>query len=285
MLDRVARLNQPTRHRLRTFLEAARFEVLPLPDVVRRAEPLVEGAEVAVTADPEKGMGATVGASVALAGSGYRPVPHLSARLMRDRAEVDETLASLTAAGVDRVLVVGGVADSPGPYLDAGSLMDVVGTGAFDIGIAGYPEGHHGLSDDVVEKAIRDKAPAASWITTQICFSPRRIEAWLRRLRSDGVALPVWLGVPAVADLTGMMSLGLKVGPGRSLRFLFEHPRLVSRLLRPGGRAATRLVSQLAHLATDPTLGIAGFHVFTYHQVAAADRWRRGLLRKLERSL
>ncbi len=93
--------------------------------------------------------------------------------------------------------------------------------------------------------------------------------------------LPVWLGVPAVADLTGLMSLGLSIGAGRSLQFMFEHPRIVTRLLRPGGRKATELVVRLAELAADDELGVAGFHVFTYNQVRAAERWRTRVVSRL----
>ena len=121
----------------------------------------------------------------------------------------------------------------------------------------------------------------AEWITTQICFDPPTVREWLERVRGEGIDLPVWLGIPAVADLTGLMSFGLKVGAGRSLQFMFEHPRLVTRLLRPGGAAATRLATGLAELATDDALGIAGFHVFTYNQTRAAVRWRRRVLRRL----
>jgi hypothetical protein len=36
-------------------------------------------------------------------------------------------------------------------------------------------------------------------------------------------------------------------------------------------------VLNLGELAADDSLGVAGFHLFTYNQVSAAERWRRRL--------
>jgi methylenetetrahydrofolate reductase (NADPH) len=273
-----------TKASLHRLMSVVRVEILPLPGAIEQAVHLRPGGEVAVTADPEQDMAATIDLSVALAARGFDVIPHLSAQLTSGQSELEAYLSRCRDAGITRALVIGGVANEPGEFFDAGALLDAIdkaGSPFTEVGIGGYPEGHHVIADEAIDGSLMAKAPRSDWITTQICFDVERLEQWLRGIRSEGVGLPVWLGVPAVADLTGLMSLGLSVGAGRSLQFMFEHPRLVTRLLRPGGRKATDVVVRLAELATDDALGVAGFHVFTYNQVRAAERWRTRLMSRL----
>lgn len=276
----LARMTDGTRASFRRLMRGVRYELLPLGNALAQSTHLPEGVEVAVTADPERGMGPTIELAVELSRRGFDVIPHIAAQLIVDRADLESHLARLAEAGVERALVVGGVADSPGVYADAGALLDeieVIGSPFREIGIAGYPEGHHVIPDEPIDRSLIEKAPYAGWITTQICFDVPRLEEWIGETRAAGVDLPIWIGIPAVADLTGLMSLGMRIGAGRSLQFMFEHPRVVSRLLRPGGRKASELVLNLGESAADESLGVAGFHLFTYNQVRAAERWRRRL--------
>ena len=58
-----------------------------------------------------------------LQAAGFRAVPHLSARMVRDRAHLVDLIAWLEGAGVDRAFVVGGDAKEPGAYVDGLSLL------------------------------------------------------------------------------------------------------------------------------------------------------------------
>lgn len=257
-----------------------RFEVLPLQGALSRARRLPLGSQIAVTADPAQGMHPTVELSVALATAGFDVIPHLAAQMIRDRAALSEIVERLAGAGITTALVVGGVSETPGEFATALDVLEALDGGPLQqLGIGGYPEGHHVIPDAAIDDAMLEKAPRAAWITTQICFDVERLKQWIHRQRVAGIDVPIWVGVPGVADLTGLMSLGMRIGAGRSLDFMFQHPRLVTRLLRPGGRKASQLVRQIATVAEDPELGIAGLHVFTYNQIRAAQRWRQGLLR------
>jgi methylenetetrahydrofolate reductase (NADPH) len=230
-------------------------------------------------------MAPTIDLCIELSHRGFDVIPHLAAQLTRDRSELVECLERLTDAGIERALVVGGVADQPGEFLDAMALLvaiDESGVPLREMGIGGYPEGHQEIPEDPIERSLLEKAPRSAWITTQICMDAAQTDRWIERQRRRGIDLPIWLGITGVADVTGLMSLGLRIGAGRSLQFMFEHPRLVTRLLRPGGRAASELVVKLAELAADDRTGIAGFHLFTYNQVRSAERWRSRLLTQLE---
>ena len=68
---------------------------------------------VTVTASPNRGLEPTLDLSERLVRAGYPVVPHLSARLVRDRAHLDETLDRLLAAGIRALFVPAGDADTP----------------------------------------------------------------------------------------------------------------------------------------------------------------------------
>ena len=88
-----------------------------------QAAALPRGATVSVTASPGKGIEATVELAIELEATGLRAIPHLSARMIRDRAHLAELLDRLADAGIDRAFVVGGDADEPGEFLDGLSLL------------------------------------------------------------------------------------------------------------------------------------------------------------------
>jgi len=281
----LADLPDSTKSTLRRLLTNVRYELLPISGGLEQASVLPSGAEVAVTADPELGMAPTIDLCVDLSRRGFEVLPHLSARLTRDRSELAAYLQRLAEAGIKRALVIGGVADQPGEFLDAMALLVAIEESDAPLretGIGGYPEGHQEIPDEPIDRSLFEKAPRSAWITTQICMDAAQTGRWIESQRRRGIDLPIWLGITGVADITGLMSLGLRVGAGRSLQFMFEHPRLVTRMLRPGGRSASELVVRLARLAAVPQTGIAGFHLFTYNQVRAAERWRSRLLSQLE---
>src|SRR5699024_11929399 len=97
---------------------AVRFQVLPLRGIADPAVPAPPpGARVTVAASPPQGLEATLTVAGELARQGYRAIPHLAARMLRDAAEVREVLARLTEAGVGEVFVIAGDAAQPAGHL------------------------------------------------------------------------------------------------------------------------------------------------------------------------
>ena len=80
---------------LRDVLADPIFELLPLKNLPDQVPHLPPGARVSVTASPAKGIDATVDWAARLQADGFRAIPHLSARMIADRA----TLAELLDAG------------------------------------------------------------------------------------------------------------------------------------------------------------------------------------------
>lgn len=254
------------------------FEIIPLKNAREQAGALPMGATVSVTASPGKGIEATVELASELEAAGLRAIPHLSARMIRDRAHLARLLSRIADAGIDRAFVVGGDADEPGDFLDALSLiraMADLGKLPAEVGIGCYPQGHPDIPDDALLQALRDKAPFASYMATQLCFDPKAIGAFIAARRAEGNTLAVKIGLPGVAEIPRLLSISARIGVKDASRFVMKNTRLVGALLRSGGLyRPTRLVEQLAPLIADPAANVLGFHVYTFNNVPATVEWR-----------
>jgi methylenetetrahydrofolate reductase (NADPH) len=70
------------------------------------------------------------------------------------------------------------------------------------------------------------------------------------------------------------------MGLGDSTRFVRHHGgwlrRLLARRFDPGD-----LVRDLTPIVTDPAARVAGFHLYTFNEVARTERWRRRMIERL----
>ncbi len=282
MFGRRPALGGASRAALARVLGSPTFELLPLRNVDGQLAFLPAGSTVSVTASPAKGIEATVEVAARLHAAGFVAVPHLSARMIRDRAHLRGLLSRLADAGIHRAFVVGGDSEEPGDFPDGLSLlqeMAELGHPLTRIGIPCYPQGHPFISDDRLLKALVAKAPFASYMTTQLCFDARAIARWLMARRADGLLLPVDIGVPGVSDPQKLLAIAGRIGVADSRRFLVKNTRFVARLLRSGGfYRPTDLIDALGPLAADPVAGVRGIHLYTFNAVEATEAWRRDYL-------
>jgi methylenetetrahydrofolate reductase (NADPH) len=259
------------------------FELIPLKNVRDQAAALPSGATVSVTASPGKGIEATVDLAIELEQAGLRAIPHLSARMIRDRAHLSELLTRLADAGIDRAFVVGGDADEPGEFLDGLSLLRAMadlGQLPTELGCPCYPQGHPDIPDAALEQALRDKAPFVRYMTTQLCFDPKAIERFVSARRAEGNTLQVKIGIPGVAEIPKLLSISARIGVKDASKFVLKNARFVGALLRSGGTyRPAALVNKLSPLIADPAADVRGFHIYTFNNVAATDKWRQAALR------
>jgi len=252
-----------------------RFEVIPLPgieDEIHRSLPA--RATVAVTASPRRGLAPTLELATRLALRGIDAVPHVAARQVGDSAELRALLHDLGAAGVRELFVVGGDQSEPrGDFASALELLRAMRSigHEFTVGIAGYPETHPQIIDDVAVQAMWDKQAYASYIVSQMTFDARVVLEWVRRLRRRGIVLPVRVGVAGPVGTARLLRVGTKVGVGDSLRVLSKHRGVLRHL--PGAWTPGRLLADLAPAFADPGYGLAGLHVYTFNALAQTARW------------
>jgi methylenetetrahydrofolate reductase (NADPH) len=269
------------------LLRRPRFEILPLDGIEEQVLAHVStDARVTVTASPRKGLDATLDLAERLAQAGYTVVPHLSARLVRDHVQLEEIAARLLAAGIRELFVPAGDATEPGEFAGAADLLAAMGPlrERFDeIGITGYPETHHLISDEETIQAMFAKAPMATCIISQICFDADVIADWIAEVRRRGTRLPIWIGMPGSVDHAKLVRISMKIGLGESARFLRHHSNWMSRLLTRQFKPDP-LLRGLAPTLADPSSNVAGFHLYTFNEVARTERWRRETLKRLEGS-
>jgi len=176
----------------------------------------------------------------------------------------------------------GGDADEPGEYLDGLSLISAmreVGHPFESIGCPGYPNGHADIPDEVLEQALRDKAPFMQHVTSQMDFDTKVIGAWVRRLRGEGFEPDIVIGVPGVADPQKLLNVAARIGVKDAKRFFTKNLRFVAGMAKSGGfYKPTGFVQDLAPLLADPVARVTGFHLYTFNAVEATEAWRQGML-------
>ena len=285
LFRRRARLAGPAREALARVLREPTFELVPLKNALDQAAHLPPGARVSVTASPAKGVEATIALSEQLQARGFRPVPHLSARMIRDRAHLRDLVGWLDGAGVDRAFVVGGDEKEPGDFPDGLSLlreMAEIGHPLAEIGIPCYPQGHTFIPDGPLLEALQAKAAFAAYMTTQLCFDPGAIATWLAARRAEGLSLPVHVGIPGVAEPQRLLAIAARIGVADTHRFLTKNIRFVARLVRQGGfYRPDGLLEGLAPHVADPAAGIVDLHLYTFNAVDATEAWRGRYLARL----
>jgi methylenetetrahydrofolate reductase (NADPH) len=265
------------------FLRAPRYEVLPTEEIEGIVLAHVpHDVTITITASPRRGMDATIKLAERLSKQGYKVVPHLSARLIRDASHLHEILAAVNEMGAHDVFVIAGDAREPaGQFPDSVSLLEAMmqaGHDLSDVGVSGYPESHSFIDDDMTIQAMWDKRRIATYIVSNLCFDPRVVKKWVGRVRRRRVELPIHLGMAGVADPAKLLRISTRIGVVDSARFLRGHSNWFLRLLQPGGYDPERFVNALLPDLAAPDRRVAGLHVFTFNEIEPTERWRQGML-------
>ena len=285
MLSRV-RAGDEVRKALAGLLAAPRYEVLPTDGTLELVVANVpREITITVTASPRRGLDATIALSEKLAAAGYQVVPHISARLVRDEAHLDEVLARVRSLGRLEIFVVAGDAKEPaGKFPDSVSLLTELlrrPHGLKQIGVTGYPESHSFIDDDLTIQAMWDKRRVATYIVSNLCFDPRVVKRWVARVRKRRVDLPIHIGLDGVADPAKLLRISTRIGVVDSARFLRGHSNWFLRMVQPGGYDPGRFVGGLLPDLAAPERNVAGLHVFTFNEIEPTERWRQETLAQL----
>jgi methylenetetrahydrofolate reductase (NADPH) len=263
-------------------LAQPRFELIPMEGAIERVALLPEGAKVTVTCSPTRGIESTLLLGEKLRERGFRIVPHIAARLVADRAHLDEIVRRLDDLGVREIFVIGGDTRKPvGPFSSAVELLSAMADAGHDfehVGIGGYPEGHPNIDDETLRQTLLDKRPFATYVVSQMCFDPDAILNWVADIRRRGIGLPVYIGLPGVVERKKLLQISLKIGVGDSARFLTKYTQVLTKFLKPGGYSPDELVKNLAPFVEDQDYNLAGFHIYTFNQVESTEEWRRQVL-------
>jgi methylenetetrahydrofolate reductase (NADPH) len=276
--------NNSDRGVVQSALANARYEVLPTAKIEAAVVKSVpRDVTLTVTASPAKGIASTIDLTEKLIGHGYAVVPHLAARMISGREELETIVARLTGLGVDNVFCPAGDANPPaGDYAGAVAMLEdltSMGRPFKHVGITGYPESHPAIEDDITIQSMWDKRAHATYVVSNLCFDPDTIANWLKRMRRRGITLPVLVGLAGPVERAKLVSMASRIGVGQSVKFLRSHASTFARIAAPGGYSPERFLYKSAAYLNDDALDVAGLHLFTFNQVAETETWRQSLMR------
>lgn len=223
-----------------------------------------------------------VAAASAARESGFIPVPHIAARRLTDRGELEAFLARLAAeAAVTRVVVVGGDPSEPmGPFASA---LEVIESGLLEahgvqhVSIGGYPEGHPDISDQALWQALEDKSVALAErglggsIITQFGFDADAVLRWVGEVRGRSIRLPIRVGVPGPAGVRRLLRYAKRFGVSTSAGILQKYGLSLTNLVSSAG--PDRFVRDLAAGLSSGQHGTVRLHFYTFGGLAATAMW------------
>ena len=186
----------------------------PLEPVKAAVRRLVEAKPAFISVTYGAAGGDSSANTAAIAGfiendCGVTALAHLTC-LMATRAGIAVEAKKLRAAGIENILALrgdvppGGGAPSPEHFHHAVELVEYLKRNfpGFCVGGACYPEGHpecEHLKDDIAH--IKAKVDAGlDFLTTQMFFDNSILYAYLAKLRSAGVKVPVVAGIMPVTN-------------------------------------------------------------------------------------
>ncbi len=220
-----------------------------------------------------------------LAEDGYPVMPHFPARIIKDKATLENWIAMYRGeAGVDQALLLAGGVDQP--QGDFHSSMQLLESGAFGdfkrLHVAGHPEGNKDIDPDGgtanVDDALRWKqtfsetTDAEMALATQFAFEADPIIAWADSLKEAGITIPIHIGIAGPAKLQTMIKFAIACGVGPSLRVLQRRAKDVTKLLLPF--EPTEVLTDLAaHKAANPDSNIERVHFFPLGGIKTNANW------------
>jgi methylenetetrahydrofolate reductase (NADPH) len=269
------------------MLQQAYMEVIPTSTILDRLIHVPRHSYVSITCSPVKGLEPTLELVEQLRAlpeeRQLKLVPHIAARMVRDKGHLREVLARLEDARVESVFVPGGDAkEAAGDYdcsLDLLRDMAEIGHNIEDVGIASHPEGHPLVEGAELLRLLKAKQPFATYLVTQMCFDPVVLIDWLKMIRKEGVSLPAWIGLPGVAEMTKLLSLSLRIGVGQSVQVLRKQKGLVRKMLSTKPYQPDDLLAGIEPHLDEPGIDIPGFHLFSFNNIERTERWRNDSIR------
>ena len=228
----------------------------------------------------------TLEAVAAIRAAGLDPVPHVSARRIRDRDEFAEFLKKAVAEQrVHRVLLLGGDEPKPrGPFrdslqiLESGLLRD---SGIREIGVAGYPEGHPRISNlaEPFEKKRRmaGEQGLGLYVVTQFSFAPSRVVEYCANLARIAPEVSIYVGMAGPTDPVALARYAQLCGVSVSLRALKNLGTGIARLVT-NIEPREQLVAIARYSRSREPSNVVGVHIYSFGGAAKTAAWMRELI-------
>lgn len=219
---------------------------------------------------------------------GLEPVPHVVARQLASANELSRFIAEAAGAlGVRRVLVLGGDRqDTGGPFGDSAAVIRsglLQAAGVDHIDVAGYPDGHPNIPDDILRADLDDKFDMAQRggftfsVVTQFSFAPNRVAEFCRRVARQAPGVEVIAGMAGPTSAARLLRYARICGVTTSLRAASSLGLNAVRLA--ANSKPDRQLDYLAQVTDNAEVGgLAGVHLFSFGGFVESARWLAGRL-------
>lgn len=210
------------------------------------------------------------------------PVPHLTC-VQHDEGEIESILTRFAEKGIGNLLALRG--DPPGEesydwssdrFKRAGELVRFIKAfnergghrdqRGFGIGVAGFPEGHPGTPNRMLElDYLKAKVDAgADFIVTQLFFDNRDFFDFRDRCRLAGISVPIIAGVMPIQSVKGMKRMA-------ELALGARYPAPLLRMVRRTDESNEAVHRVGVHWATEQSRdlldrGVDGIHFYTLNK-------------------
>ena len=275
---------------IRNFVAGGSTEVTPHDEkyLDELARILPAGFPVYVANTPKTSPDEVVRVALRLQELGLTASPHVIARRVVDAQRLRERLRVLAAAGVQQVLLVAGDIAIPNPafsstleLLESGVISDA---GIRRVGVAGHPEGHPAVADDILWQALERKQAFARanglemHIATQFGFDSRSLANFEAGLAQRQISLPIHAGVAGPTPFTKLLKYAAHCGVGASLRAVAGNSLSLGRLPHLVTRSDEMLIGIYRAKQSNPDSRIFAPHFFAFGGVLETGRWLRAVI-------
>lgn len=284
-VDRERTATETLEDRIVDFMAGFSIEIAPQAagKIAHFGDHVPEGTRIYLPWLPGARLADALPLAARLRSEAMEPVPHIAARRVADRTELDDNLAELRerAQVTDILLIAGDIETPAGPYKDTLDLLEdglLEKHGIRSIAVAGHPETNPFFTDAMALDALKVKnayavdKQADLRIVTQFSFSTDGIVGWERGLRDAGITLPINIGLAGPASMKTLLKFAAMCGVGASMGFVKRNLGVVTKLVRD--RAPDDLVIGLAQaVVEDPDMLITAPHFYTFGGLVRSVDW------------
>jgi methylenetetrahydrofolate reductase (NADPH) len=245
------------------------------------AHMIPQGTLISCTFLPGAEFEDRVRAARAIQDLGFKPVPHISARRLLVKEDLNRFLDMLKAQiDLKHVFVIAGDPSEPlGPYDDAlaviqsGTLKEY---GIEHVGISGYPEGHPDITDEKLAKAMHDKVASLKEqgidysIMTQFGFDADPVLDWLKQIRAEGIDGPVRIGLAGPASIKTLLRFAARCGVGTSAKVVKKYGLSITSLI--GSAGPDPVIADLVP-TLGPEHGKVHLHFYPFGGLVKTNEW------------
>ena len=219
--------------------------------------------------------------------NGMNPVPHISARAIKNFDDLEDFLRNLHEyAKVKEVLVVAG--GKRKPIGDLYNSMQILNSGLLQkyqiskVGVAGHPEGSPDINNDDIAIALEnkniwsEKEGIPVYIETQFAFDAKPVLEWEKNIRIAGNKLHIHAGIPGPATIKTLFQFAKSSGVGNSIKMLTKQAMNITKLLTI--QAPDKFIYGLAKgMEEDKNCLIKQFHFYPFGGFNKTAEWVKSI--------